>query len=183
MKKNTYILFACILFLLGWGLYYFFRAEAPKTLPSVQPQAEESAKMLYSGNTLVQEKNGKKIWELTAEKIEVDTQSKNVQLKSVKGIFYQDNGGKLELTAPLAAMDNETKDVILQGRVEAIGEEGTSFSAQEIKWLDKEQKIYGTGNIILKKADTVITGDHIESDANIEKVKIQGNAHIQKGEQ
>lgn len=180
MKKSTYILFACMLCILAWGVYYFLRSESPISRPVVQPK-EESAKMLYTGNSIVQEKAGKRVWEVVAENIEVDAETQNVRLKTVKAVFYQDNGGKLEVTAPQGAMDSQTKDVTLLGTVKAVDTEGATFSAQEVKWVEKDRKMYGTGGITLTKGDTVITGDQIESDANVEKVKVQGNAHVIKG--
>lgn len=181
MKKNTYVLFACIGFLIVWGLYYFMRAEGPAPVPSLQPKEEQNATMLYTGNSIIQEKNGKRMWELQAEKIEVDVETQNVRLKTVKGVFYQDNGGKLEITAPEGAMDSRTKDVLLTGKVNALASDGATFSAKEVKWTDQQGKLYGNGEVVLTKEDTVITGDHIESDANMEKVKVQGNARVQKG--
>ena len=42
--------------------------------PKVQNETSDSKVMSYDGNTISEEKDGHKIWELTAEHIEIDTE-------------------------------------------------------------------------------------------------------------
>lgn len=182
MKKNTYLISACIIIILAGCLYYFLKDE-----PFIQkettgaPQEEQVSTMSYVGNSIVEEKNGKKLWELAAETIEIDANTKNVMLKNIKGTFYQDNGGKIDITAPMATMDNKTKDIAMTGKVNAIASDGSTFVAQEARWSDAKQLFFGSGDIVVTKDDTVMSGDKIESDKNMVKIKVSGHAKILKG--
>lgn len=179
MKKQTYLLIAAILFILVAGSYYFLKED----FNSPQPQAaiDQPTTMSYSGNTIIEEKDGKRLWELGAEKIDIDPKTKQAVIKNLKGVFYQDDGGKMELVALEAVYDTKTRDIVMQGHIKAVSDDGTVFIAQTARWAGDSQRIYGSGGVTMTKDDTVIMGDRIESDAGLQKVKVEGNARIRRG--
>lgn len=181
MKKNTYIISACFLILLAGCLYYFLKDEPFQQETASAPKEEQAATLSYVGNRITEEKDGKPLWELNAETIEIDVNTKNILLKNIKGTFYQDNGGKIDITAPQAVMDNKTKDIAMSGKVYAVASDGGTFTAQETHWTGQTQLFYGSGDVICTKDDTVMSGDVIESDKNMVKIKISGHAKIVKG--
>ncbi|WP_110954102.1 LPS export ABC transporter periplasmic protein LptC [Anaerosinus massiliensis] len=161
-------------------LYWAFSEEIH--VPDQDKKVEEPpVTMSYQGNTLSEEKDGKKIWDLTAETIEIETNTKNAILKNIQGIFYQENGQTVTLTAPQALYDHKTKDITMQGEVMAKSSDGATFQAKTVIWQSQNQIFQGEGNVIVTRDDTVLTGDKIESDAGVVKVKVAGNAHIIKG--
>ena len=50
-------------------------------------------------NTLKEEKDGREIWELSSEHMDIDTGTGNVELTKVSGKFYDDKGREVALTA------------------------------------------------------------------------------------
>lgn len=180
MKKQAGIIIACIIIVAG-GLYYFIKDEPLAPPPAEEPKAQQTSKLAYVGNSIVEEKDGKPLWELKAEVIEIDVDTKNVQLKNLVGTFYQEKGGKIEIKAPEAFLDSKTKEITMSVKVQATASDGATFTANEARWSSKEQKVYGSGNVVFTKDDAVLTGDKIESDANMEKVKVFGNAKVIKG--
>ena len=98
-----------------------------------------------------------------------------------KGVFYQNNGEIITLTAPEAVYDVNNRDITIKGLVQVVSNNGATMQGDVFKWQAKESKLVGDGNIILKKEDTVLTGNHIEATAGLTKVKVQGNAKIIKG--
>lgn len=183
MKKTTYLLIACTILLLAGGLYYFLKEEplAPPQPIEVEQVAPVST-LSYVGNSIKQDnKEGKPLWELAADTIEIDVTTKNLNMKNIKGTFYQSNGGKVDITAPGAVLDSKTKDIVMTGKVQAIASDGTTFTAQETRWSGQQELFYGSGGVVVTKDDTVMTGDKIESDANMAKLKVFGNAKIVTG--
>lgn len=181
MKKNTYLMSACFIILVAGCLYYFFKDEPLVPQGAVAPKVEEASTLSYAGNSITEEKDGKRVWELGAETIDIDVNTKNMLLKNIKGTFYQDNGGKIDITASQGTMDNKTKNIVMTGTVHAVASDGSTFTAAETRWLAQEQLFSGAGNIICTKDDTVMTGDTIESDKNMTNIKIAGHAKIVKG--
>ena len=56
----------------------------------------------FDGNTISEEKNGKIIWTVTAEKIEMDIDTKDASLINVKAVYNFEDGRTVELKAPKA---------------------------------------------------------------------------------
>ena len=182
MKKSSFLAVAVTLLLLAGGLYYFLREE-PLLTPKVpmQPVNDLTAEMSFSGTSMTEEQGGKKQWELSSDKITVNQATKIVRFHAVRGTFYQDNGGKVDLTAQEAAFDPATKNINLTGEVKAVSSEGAVFTAPQARWDGAQKKFFGSGGIAFTREDVVITGDTVESDAGLEKVKVQGQARALKG--
>jgi len=182
LKKGLFILAACTLVVIAAGLYYFVKDEPENAGPPVeQPPSNTMANLIFSGSSLAEERNGKKVWELFAEKIEVDANKKQVALQNIKGSFYDEKGGHVEMIARTGLVDTETRNVTLEGGVRGVSSDGAVFLAQVVRWTNQDGRILGSGGIKLTKDDTVITGDNLESDAKMDKVKVLGNARAIKG--
>lgn len=184
MNKMAYVSLACALLLVIGGLYYFFREEPvlPDTVPAVEQTTPQAASNLtFAGTAIIEEKNGQREWELNAESIEADASGKLVSLKKLKGIFYQANGGKVDIIAQEGILDTKTHDITLQGDIKATSSEGTVFTAPQGRYEEQTKTFSGTGGITLTRGDTIITGDKIDADTNLEIVKVQGNAKVVTG--
>ena len=184
MNKTAYLSLACVLLLLTGGLYYFFREEPvlPDNTPTIeQTKPQSTANLTFAGSSIIEEKNGKKAWELNAETIEADAGGKLVYLKKLKGTFYQEKGGKVELVAQEGVLDTKTHNITLQGDVKATSSDGAVFTAPQGLYVEQTKTFYGTGGITLTRGDTIITGDKIDADTAMEKVKVQGNAKVVTG--
>lgn len=167
---------------LGVALIYWAIVTQPAPQSKdVQPTTENKS-MSYSGNTITEAKNGVKIWEMTAEFIEVDAATQNVTLKNMNGKFYQPNGIVVTLTAPQAQYEAKAKNITIDGGVHATTTDDSDLKAQKMFWDAEAQTLTGEQNIILRHGDTVIVGDKIETQDGFQKVKVSGNAHITKGE-
>jgi len=178
--KGKAIIFTFIA--LGVALIYWAIVTQPTPQSKdVQPTTENKS-MSYSGNTITEAKNGVKIWEMTAEFIEVDATTQNVTLKNMNGKFYQTNGIVVTLTAPQAQYEAKAKNITIDGGVHATTTDDSDLKAQKMFWDAEAQTLTGEQNIILRHGDTVIVGDKIETQDGFQKVKVSGNAHITKGE-
>lgn len=184
MNKTAYLSLACAILLLLGGLYYFFREEpalpvAPKE--TQQAAAQPASNLTFATSSIVEEKNGKKVWELSADSIEADAAGQLIYLKNIKGNFYQEKDGKVELVAQEGVLDTKTHDITVQGAVTATSSDGAVFTAPQVRYAEQSKIFYGTGGITLTRGDTVITGNEIEADTALEKVKVQGNAKVLTG--
>jgi len=182
VKKSTFLAIAVTLLLLAGGLYYFLREEPPMT-PNAPREtvSDPAAEVTFSGTSMVEEQGGKRLWELSADKITVNQTTKMTRFYGVKGIFYQDNGSKVDLTAQEAVLDPTTKNISLNGDVRAVASEGAVFTAAQARWDGVLKRFFGSGGITFTREDVVITGDTIESDAGLEKIKVQGRSRALKG--
>lgn len=173
---------ACTLLLIAGGLYYFNREEPPPPPPAQETAADPGATVTFAGSTIVEQQDGKKLWEMTAETMQVNTTTNKVQLGNFKGTMYRKDGSKLDIVARKAEMDTKTKDIAMEGDVKATSSsDGAVFTAAKANWVGKDRILFGSGGITLTRGDTIVTGEAIEGEELLERVKVKGNARIIKG--
>lgn len=179
MDKKTKMFVGLVVFAVAAALIWAF--SAPQPMPE-EPQDQTAPRSLaYTGNTIVEEKDGKKTWELTAVTIEIDPKTNDTVLKEVIGRFYQADGSVIELTAPEGIYETKQQTVkFLQG-VAAKAADGSSFEADSASWNTAQELLHAEGSVKVIKEDAVLTGDMLDSDAAFENVKVSGNARIVKG--
>lgn len=182
-RKKWLIISLVALFLIG-GLYYFFKDE-PLPDPNETKKPSTGPGMIFSGGSLVEEKDGIKMWELDAESIETIENNKKVRFLNAKGVFYKRNetDDKVSLIAEEAVVDLETSNIQAKGNVKISTDDGIELLAPVADWDNANGKFVGSGGIKLIKEDTVITGDTIESSLDSDKVVVKGNARVTKGGQ
>lgn len=182
MKKSSYWMIAVILLILAGGLYYFLREE-PVVLspPAKQADTGNTPEMTFSGSSIVEEQGGQRLWELSADKITTNQMTNQVKFYGVNGNFYQENGSKVNVTAQEGVLDTTTKNITLTGNVRAVSSEGAVFTSAQAQWDGLQKHFFGSGGITFTREDVVITGDTVESDGGLNKVKVQGQARAQKG--
>ncbi|EAX47320.1 protein of unknown function DUF1239 [Thermosinus carboxydivorans Nor1] len=181
MKKTTYLLTLCLVLLLAGGLYYFNKDEPLPQAPPQEAKSDPAFNMVFTGNSLVEEKDGKRLWELSAESIELDQKTNQVYLKNLKGVIYRENGDKVEITARQATLDTKTRDIVMTGDIRAASSDGAVLTAPSVRYAMDDRRFYGLGGVTLTRGDTVVTGEQLESDGDFAKVKVQGNARVRKG--
>lgn len=135
----------------------------------------------FSGADLREEKDGKLIWALSAEKIEYDPKTKDVVLTNMKGTFNQ-NDVVTQVTAPHGKMTGDRKSIDIDGGIQATNSEGATFTTEALH-LDNVKKIWTSqGSFIYKGKDVTITGDKVSANMALQQLKVEGNAKLTKGE-
>jgi len=114
---------------------------AVRTVPEPPPKdtgtQEQPHVMSYDNNTISEERDGVKIWELTADHIDVDIQTQNATMTNLKGTFYEEDGRTVAVEAPQAAYDAGTKDIAITGGVKIATSDGAAVDCGELKWTSE----------------------------------------------
>lgn len=155
-----------------------------RTTPDAPPpidRLEAPATMSYGGNTLTEERDGVKIWDLTAESMEVEIQSQNVMMKNLVGHFYSKDGNTIELHAQNGMYNQVTKDIHVDTEVVVTTTDGAKLTGDSLDWIAAEEILVAQGKARVTKEDMLAEGDRIEAREGMQKIKIQGHAHIVKG--
>jgi len=179
MKNRAKLLLGAFVILII-GLIYWAVRTTP-TGPLTDEATPDSRMMQYSGNTISEEKNGVKIWEMTAEEILVDTQTQDLTLKNLSGKFYQTNGTVVSIKAPAGFYQVKDKNIKMDGGVKVESSDGAKFDAQKLLWQSAGQTLTGEENVKITKDDMAASADKIESADGLANVKLSGHAHITKG--
>ena len=163
--------------ILAGTAYYFFREE-----PLEETKRESVvSRMAFTGSELTEEKDGKRIWELTARIIEVDPKTRLVYLTDLKGRLYREDGTKIEMTAKTAVADPTARSLEFSEGLEMKADDGASLKAGKGRYSGEERKIYATGSVRATREDVVLTANELETDDRFAKIVVKGNARIVKG--
>ncbi len=181
MKKKITAVIALFVVLIG-GFIWYISDEGPDITQKVKEQVPDRM-MTYSGNVLKEEKNGKLIWEVTAENMQIDIQTNAVSMKNMKGTFYREDGTITELSAKEASYNQKKNIITMKGSIEASQSDGGKLKADKARYDGKKKHLYCDGNVEVNKDGYLVTGDHLVADHTTGKVRVDGNAHaIQIGE-
>ena len=182
MSNKRNLAMACALLILIGGIYYFFwGGSATDSANSPSTPSQAPLNLTFSGSSIVEEEDGKKLWELNADTIEAAPTGNTIYLNNLKGTFYREKDGKIEIIANRATLDTKTRDISMQGNIKATNSNGAVFMAPEAWWSGEPKHFTGVGGVTLTRGDTTITGEKLETDDKMEKFKIYGNAKVVTG--
>lgn len=172
---------AAVIAVLAAGLVVWAVVTVPDA-PKIVPQPDKKT-MSYDGNTISEEKNGRKIWELTSEHIEVDVDTQDVTMQGITGHFYAEDGKVAELKAESGVYGGKSKDIKLTGGIVVTYSDGAILVSKEMEWKSQEEILTALGDVKSVREDLLITADKIESSDSFNKVKAVGHAHLEKNEE
>ena len=130
---------------------------AVRTTPSEPPpieKVEPPTTVEYEGNTIVEEQDGKIIWELTCSKMTIDSITQNAELDDVVWKFNQyDKEKTWELKAAKGIYYQAEKFIHVEGDVSVTNSDEDELLCEKIDWFFEQQNLNATGNIIVTRKD------------------------------
>lgn len=162
------------------ALIFWVVSTTPKEPPKVEKVMPPKV-MEYEGNTISEEVNGVKIWDLTADKVLIEVKTQNAELQNIVGHFYQEDGKSIELRAKYGNYDNESKNVHVEGDVVVTTSEGAKLTSDKLDWISQDELLIAKGKVKILKDDIQATGDRAESKDGFRRFLLKGRAHIIKG--
>ena len=178
-KKQKAIMAVLLAILAGAIVWAVSTVPAP---PAPQPEQPSNKIMKYTGgNTLSEEKDGKKLWELTAETMDVNVETQDAECTNITAKFYQENGDTVELQAPHGSYEAASKNLKLDGGIDAHTSKNASLSSETLVWDAAASTLTAAGNAKITHEDMEATGDELQSSDGFEAFKATGHAHIVKG--
>lgn len=152
-----------------------------RTTPTEPPPMEKfepPTVMEYEGNTLTEERDGKIIWELTCDKMRVDSITQDMELTNVRGKFY-DEEKTWELTAQRGIYDRTDKVIYVEGDVFIRDNEGSELRSEELSWLTEKETLTATGEVRITKDDGAkLNSDELIWFSKEERITATGNVYV-----
>ena len=133
----------------------------------------------FQGAELQEEKDGKLVWALSAEKIEYDPRSKSIVLTNLKGLFYQDDV-TTTITAPHAVLTGDRNSLDIDQGVTATNTEGAEFKTEALHFDNKTKTLTSKSAFTYNSKDVTLTGDKLEGNMSLKIIKAIGNAKLTK---
>ena len=134
----------------------------------------------FQGADLQEEKDGKLVWALSAEKIEYDPRTKAIVLTNLKGLFYQDDVTTQQSTAPHAVLTGDRNSLDIDQGVTATNTDGAEFKTDALHFDNKTKTLTSKSAFTYNGKDITLTGDKLEGNMSLKKIKAIGNAKLTK---
>jgi hypothetical protein len=125
-------------------------------------------------------------WELLAKSAATTTGAKKkIDIRDIKVKYYDGPNVKMLVTAPVGKVDEETRFVTLTSdnghRVRGEGDGGKSVFESSTVELDKNNKFFATGGVIIEWTDSArVTGNEARGKldkSGLQEVKVCGHTH------
>ena len=127
---------------------------------------------------LTETEQGTPSWKLYARYAATYSARNLVVARSIRVDFYDEKGVKSsELTAREGEIQQQSRDMTARGNVVLQAVEGTRMSTEELRFLNKEQKITSppTQQVRVERDGNVLTGYGFESDPNLKHFEFKSN--------
>lgn len=173
-----------MLIVAGLGLFVgvvFWAISTTPTAPPPSEKIEPPSTMTYENNTITEDKNGVKIFELDSGKMIVDAATQNAELLDVQAKFYQEDGNFVQLTAKRGNYHHQTGNIHVEGDVKVIDSKGAKLFSGKLDWLNKDEILIATEKVKISKDDMRAYSDRAEATNGLRHFKLKGNAHILRG--
>lgn len=182
MSTRNKILVALVVIFFVCVVVWAIRTTPTEPLPI--ERVEPPTVIEYEGNTIVEEQDGKIIWELTCDKMRIDTITQNIELDGVKGKFYQykdEDKTIWELTAKTGVYYQTSKNIMVEGDVDITNSEGSQLLTDKLEWFAEQGLLSAAGDVKVKNKDGAkLRSDKVDWFTGEDKIIATGGVRISK---
>lgn len=162
-------LIVIVVSLILWANYRGRRPPEEIQLPKI---AIEGADSRIEKVHFVEEKHGRKTWELEAKSMQHYQEENFMVLEDVKLTFFAEDGRTFTLTGKQGKVHQETKNMELQGDVVATSSDGYHFKTQSVAYDHQQNKIQTPDPVELDGDQLWLKGRGILVDVEARTVKV-----------
>jgi LPS export ABC transporter protein LptC len=128
-------------------------------------------------------KDGKKRWDLLADKVEYDKKKDYTYFKNIRMDVFPEgqNSGTITLDADSAMYHNKTGDVEIEGKITAVGNNGMKFESRSLRYRASRSMIDTRDRIRFVHGRLVVEGMGMEFDLKAKTVKVLNEVTAQIG--
>ena len=188
MLKRKYLWFILIL-ILAIALSFYFIYNKGKDGSAVQTKEEieeteedivvDEAPVKIEQGVVVGMKEGKKEWEIEADKISLaEDRKKTIFEKIKKAIIFKDNEPHLNIQLNKCIADMGSKSMELVGDVVIETKEGDILKGDRFYWDSKEETLTSLEPVEIMVKDNKITADELYTDAELNNLELTGNVKV-----
>ncbi len=175
-KKDKFylILVSVIVILLLWA--FVSAAFITRTFKKNAAENKLDNKKVYVQDLLLTEtKDGKKYWEIYADKGYYEDNRRMAYIVDSTGNFYENDEVIASFKSPKATINSETGKIIMYDRSKMMYKDFTSIVADEFIYEGNNKPIYAKGNVIIEKpGELYIKGESAVLDESMTHMTMTG---------
>lgn len=131
---------------------------------------------------LVEDKGGKKTWELEAKSIEQAEETKLFTLKDVKVTYYTKEGRVIVVTGRQGKVNQDSRDVELVGDVVLTTSDGYRVRTRAVSYNHEAKQVTSSDPVEIDGAEMRVVGKGLHVDLEAQTFKVLGRVktHIKR---
>ena len=152
--------------------------------PTPQEQQIKTDNLIeFEGSELAENKDGKLVWRLTAEKIMIDPNTEEMYFINPKALLVNEDGTEMTITSNMGVVDRKKRTVEIKPPVKATTNRNDTLQTDGSVYYNMNTHIVKGGKVVIDRYDnTSLRGDSFETTTNLDKVTLTGHAQVTKGE-
>jgi LPS export ABC transporter protein LptC len=187
MRRFKFAIFISILLIVAIGLFSFWsnRQQVSKKDDRLPPILNEKADKSLEKIRFVEEKHGKKTWELEAKSIHQYQDQDLMLMEEIRLTYYTDKGRCFTLSGREGKVCPSTKDISLAGEVVLTSDDGYRLKTHSVNYHHQERKVTTADAVEIEGAQIRLTGRGMLVDMEAQTFKILNEVKTRwrKGEQ
>ena len=179
LKKNKLSLIAVIA-VVGFAvmLYVFMN---PNTSEDTMVSPDKLVE--FEGSELEEKQEGKLVWRLTADKIQIDPDTQIMYFTNPKALVVAEDGTQMTITSDKGIVDREKRTIEIKQPVKAETDKGDTLQTDGSVYYNMDTRMIKGGKVVMERHDnTTLKADAFETDSSLTKVLLTGHALVTRGE-
>jgi len=188
MLKRKYLWFILILILaIALSFYFIYNKGRDGSAVQTKEEIEETeedivvdeAPVKIEQGVVVGMKEGKKEWEIEADKISLAKDRKKTIFEKIKKVvIFKDNEPNLNIQLNQCIADMGNKNMELVGEVVIETKEGDILKGDRFFWNSEEETLASLEPVEIMVKDNKITADELYTDAELNNLELTGNVKV-----
>jgi LPS export ABC transporter protein LptC len=187
MLKQRYLwLVLIIIFALTLSLYFIYNGKNKSSAKKeeVIEETEEDivvqeAPVKIEKGTVVGIKQGKKEWEIEADKISLGEDRKKTIFEQInRATIFKENKAHLQVQLNKCIADMDSNSMELIGDVVIESEEGDILKGNWFFWDSKNEKLSSIEPVEVIAKDNRVTADQFSTDIDLNNLEFSGNVNV-----
>jgi LPS export ABC transporter protein LptC len=177
MRRLSTLFLACFVALLvslgGVVAWKVLARRAPAPPPPESAQSDYQIKEVRINETL----EGNLRWTLDAERADVfDQTHRTVMRKVIIRLYSKD--GDWTVTADKGTLDNDQRDVSLEGNVVVSTTKGLHLTTSRLAWRNGDRNLFTKDDVEIRQAGMTITGRGLDVRMGDERAVVEENVRV-----
>ena len=137
----------------------------------------------FEGSELEEKQEGKLVWRLTADKIQIDPDTQIMYFTNPKALVVAEDGTQMTITSDKGIVDREKRTIEIKQPVKAETDKGDTLQTDGSVYYNMDTRMIKGGKVVMDRHDkTSLKADAFETDSSLTKVLLTGHAQVTRGE-
>jgi LPS export ABC transporter protein LptC len=183
MKRIRLAILVCMILISGAVLAsLLFKLHGRREIKEPEPIPKETAvdaKMFLEQIRFVEDKQGRKTWELEAKSIEQHEDQDIIDLNDVKVTVYTKEGRSFVMTGKRARVNQKSKDAKLSGNVTLTTNDGYRLRTESVAYHHEKKQIDTSDPVEIEGEEFRVQGQGLFVDIEARLFRILGRVRCQ----